>query len=191
MGQDFSWAKISSATSEMHGLEIRPKAWFPFTAFAYHWRYFSSEKNISVEKLISTFLEFQRKLVWSSIMLVLRMYWGLSSLRPDKAVGRSFCENFLILGKCLRDSRSLIGFAVRQFRTSWNIWTSNTNRAEDIFSSCSIRFTVMRMSHTKNFAGNKRKAWVEIRLKCCCEKYWFLDWCFWCLYQGYLKPCSN
>ena len=47
----------------------------------------------------------KRKLVWSSIILVLRTYWGLSSLRPHKAVGRPFCKNFLILVKCPRDSR--------------------------------------------------------------------------------------
>ena len=38
------------------------KAWFPFTPFAYRWRYFSLEKNISVEKLISTFSESGEKL---------------------------------------------------------------------------------------------------------------------------------
>ena len=36
----------------------------------------------------------KRKLVWSSIILVLRIYCGLSSLRPDKAVGRPFCKKF-------------------------------------------------------------------------------------------------
>ena len=46
----------------------------------------------------------KRKLVWSSIILVLRIYWGLSSLRPDKTVGRPFCKTFLILLKCPRDS---------------------------------------------------------------------------------------
>ena len=58
--------------------------------------------------------------------------------------------------------RSLV-FAARKRRRSWNIWTSNANRAKDIFSSCSIRFTTLRMSEAKNFAGDKRKAWVEIR----------------------------
>ena len=57
----------------------------------------------------------------------------------------------------MTQERSLIGFAVRKFRRSWNIWTSNKNRANDIFSSCSIRFTSLRMSHAKNFAGDKRK----------------------------------
>ena len=47
----------------------------------------------------------KRKLVWNSIILVLRLYWGLSSLRPDNAVGQPFCKNFLILVKCPRDSR--------------------------------------------------------------------------------------
>ena len=32
------------------------------------------------------------------------------------------------------------------------------NRAEDIFSYCSISFTTLRMSHAKNFAGDKRQA---------------------------------
>ena len=39
----------------------------------------------------------KRKLVLSSVILVLRIYWGLSSLRPDKAVGWPFCENFFDL----------------------------------------------------------------------------------------------
>ena len=85
-------------------------AGFPFTAFAYRWRYFSLKKNIWVEKLISTFLSSSERLskakkVWSSIILVLGIYSGLSSLRPGKAVGRPFCENFLILVECPRDSR--------------------------------------------------------------------------------------
>ena len=36
----------------------------------------------------------KRKLVWSSLILVLRIYWGLSSLRPDKAVGGHFVKIF-------------------------------------------------------------------------------------------------
>ena len=73
---------------------------------------FFVRESISVEKLISTFTPVsaknchkRRKLVWSSIILVLRIYWGLSSLRPDKAVGRPFCENVLILVKCPHDSK--------------------------------------------------------------------------------------
>ena len=38
------------------------------------------------------------------MILVLRIYRGLSCLRPDKAVGRPFCKNFLILVKCPCDS---------------------------------------------------------------------------------------
>ena len=47
------------------------KSWFPFTPFAYRWCYFSLEKNISVEKLISTFLEFQRETVEAKTSLKL------------------------------------------------------------------------------------------------------------------------
>ena len=38
----------------------------------------------------------------------------------------------------MTQERNLIGFAVRKFHSSWNISTSNANRAKDIFSSCSI-----------------------------------------------------
>ena len=45
--------------------------------------------------------------------------------------------------------RSLIGFAVRKFCRSWNIWTSNANRVEGLLPSCSVRFATLRMSHAK------------------------------------------
>ena len=61
--------------------------------------------------------------------------------------------------------RSLIGLAVRKFRRSWNIWTSNANRAKDIFSSWSARFNTLRMSHAKKFSGDGWNVWVEIRVK--------------------------
>ena len=89
----------------------------------------------------------KRKLVQRSIILVLRMYWGISSFRFDKAVGR-----FLILVKCPRDSRKKSDwFCCKKI---WNIWTSNPNRAKDNFSSCSIGFTTL---HTKTFADIKEK----------------------------------
>ena len=107
----------------------------------------------------------KRKLIWSAIILVLRIYCGLSSLRPYKVVGRPFCKKFWSSWNVhVTQKRSLIGFTVRKFRRSWNIWTPNANRAKDIFSSCCVHFTTLRMSHAKNFASDKRKAWVEIRL---------------------------
>ena len=98
----------------------------------------------------------KRKLVWSSIILVLRIYWGLSSLRPDKAVGRPFCKNFLILVKCPHESRQKSDwFRCKKISKKFHIWTSNANREKDIFSSYTIRFTTMRMSHAKSVSGNQ------------------------------------
>ena len=96
----------------------------------------------------------KRKLVSSSIVLVLR---SLSSLRPDKAVGRPFCKNFLILVKCPRDSRKKSDwFRCEKISQKLKYFNFNGNRAKDIFSFCFIRFTTLRMSHGKILAGDKR-----------------------------------
>ena len=63
--QLYNWSRPSCYNFVVSSPLLFFKAWFPFTPFAYCWRYFSLEKNISVEKLISTFLEFQRKTVAS------------------------------------------------------------------------------------------------------------------------------
>ena len=109
----------------------------------------------------------KRKLVWSWLFLfweytLVYLLLGLTQLWSGHFMKISWSSwNVHVV-----QERSLIGFAVRKFRRSWNIWTSNANRAKDIFSSCSVRFTTtLRMSHAKNFAGDKRRTWVEIRIK--------------------------
>ena len=97
------------------------------------------------------FLESQRKncrkrqVVWSSIILVLRLYWGLSSIRPDKGVGGHFVN----------------------FSSSWNVHRSlvllkylnfKCEQSERYFFVLSFRFTALRMSHVKKVASNKRKS---------------------------------
>ena len=107
----------------------------------------------------------KRKLIWSSIILVLRIYWGLSSFRPDKAVGWTFCKNFLTLVKFPRDSRKKSDwFRCKKISQKLKYLNFKCEQSERFFSSYSIRFTTLHMSHAQNFSGEKRKAWVEIRL---------------------------
>ena len=74
----------------------------------------------------------KRKPVWRSVILVLRMYCGLSSLRPDKAVERPFCENFLILVKCPRDSRKKSDwFCRKKISQKLKYLNFNANRAKN------------------------------------------------------------
>ena len=49
-------------------------------------------------------------------------------------MGWPFCKMFWSSWNVhVTQERNLIGFAVRKFRRNWNIWTSNANRAKDIF----------------------------------------------------------
>ena len=109
----------------------------------------------------------KRKLVWSSVILVLRIYWDLSSLRPEKAVGRPFCENFLILVKCPLDSRRKSDwFRCEKISQKLKYLNFKCEQSERYFFVlfCSVLFITLRISHEKNFAGDKRKAWVKIML---------------------------
>ena len=166
------WENIVNSVNKLHNPRFRVKPdfhshfspiadTFPFTLFAYRRRINLHCLRVPAKNCRNG------KLVWNSIILVLRTYWGLSSLRLGliKLWGSHFVKIFQSSWNVhVTQERSLIGFAVRKFRRSWNIWTSNANRAKDIFSSCSISLTTLRMSHEKTFADDQRKAWVKIRL---------------------------
>ena len=73
-------------------------------------------------------------------------------------MGRPFCKNFLILVKCPRDSRKEFDwFRCEKVSHKLKYLNFNTNRPKDIFSSRFIRFTTLRVSHAKIFAGDKRE----------------------------------
>ena len=92
-------------------------------------------------------------------------------------MGRPFRKNFLILVKRPRDSRKKSGW-FRCKKTSQKLKSLNfeCEQSERYFSSYSILFTALRMSHAKNFPGDRRKAWVKIRLKArpCINDYNYL-----------------
>ena len=134
------------------------------TLFFVREKYLSRKINLHLLRV--PVKNYRKRKVWRSIILALRIYCGLSSLRPDKAVGRPFCENFSILVKCPRDSKKKSDwFLCKKISQKLKYLNFKCEQSEGYFSSCSIRFTTLRMSHAKNFAGDKRKAWVEIRLK--------------------------
>ena len=87
--------------------------------------------------------------LWSSIILVLRLYWGISSLRPDKAVGRPFCKNFLIFVKCPRDSRKM---------SDWFRCKKISQKLKYLNFKSLISTPTFRLSPAKLFALDMRKS---------------------------------
>ena len=91
-----------------------------------------------------------------------------------KLWGSHFVKIFLFSWNVqLTQERSLIGFAIRKFRRSWNIWTSNVNRAKIFFRSiCSFHHSAhvlcekLRWRLAKCVSGNQALVWLSFPLFC-------------------------
>ena len=73
--------------------------------------------------------------------------------------GGHFVKIFLILVKCPRDSRKKSDwFRCEKISQKLKYLNFKCEQSGRFFSSCSVRFTTLRMSHAKNFTGDKCKA---------------------------------
>ena len=93
-------------------------------------------KKFSHPKINRSPLSMHRKgkLIWSPIILVLRIRLMPISLRPDQAVGQSFCNfSYRCETSTWLKHETWLTSLQRKFCRNWNIWTSNVNRAKAIF----------------------------------------------------------
>ena len=122
------WPKLKSAH----------EAWFPFIHFAHRWRNFPYRKYLGIKYNLH-FLRVPAKNysnIWTSNANRAKdIFRSVLLVSPLRACLMQ--KIFIFINVHVTQERSLIGFAVRKFgRRSWDIWTSNANRAKDIFSSC-------------------------------------------------------